>query len=104
MNNLEKTHDAQKNWRINNPGKNTAKSNKYRTAKMQRTPKWLTKEDFKRMERKYEMCALMTSFLGVDYCVDHIMPLQGYNVSGLHVPENLQILLVSDNLSKSNKF
>lgn len=66
----------------------------YRTAKMQRTPKWSETDKIKEFYAKCpEGCA-----------VDHIIPLQGDNVSGLHVLNNLQYLTKSENSSKRNKY
>lgn len=69
---------------------------KRRAKKLKATPQWLTKEDWSKIKEIYANCP-------DGYHVDHIIPLQGEDVSGLHVPWNLQYLTAKDNLSKSNK-
>lgn len=71
-----------------------AKDAKRRAIKLQRTPKWA---DLKAIEEFYKACP-------PGYHVDHICPLQGKNVSGLHVIDNLQYLLAAENLAKGSKF
>jgi 5-methylcytosine-specific restriction endonuclease McrA len=87
----------------NNKGKCNANTAKRKAAKLQRTPSWLTKEQWKEI-RQFYIEAKELSWLsqgGLD--VDHIVPLQGKDVSGLHVPWNLQIIPSPLNKAKSNK-
>ena len=87
-----------------NPDKRAAIVARYKLRKSMRCPKWLTKEQHKEITAFYTQAAVTSSFTGVQHHVDHIRPLQGDNISGLHVPWNLQVLSASDNCSKSNKF
>ena len=81
-----------------------ASAAQHRAAKMQRTPKWLTEDDHWMMEQTYEFAALRTKMFGFAWHVDHIVPLQGQLVSGLHVPWNLQVIPAAENISKNNNF
>jgi hypothetical protein len=90
-------------WNKENLAKNNALKAKYRAAKRKATPKWLTTEYLKEIEQFY-IDAHELSWLTLGHLqVDHIILLQGENVSGLHVPWNLQIIPSSYNNSKNNK-
>jgi hypothetical protein len=93
----------QKEYRTKNRAKRTALENKRRAAKLQRTPKWLTKQHFLQMDLFYEAANSLTKELGIRFEVDHIVPLLGKNSSGLHVPWNLQVITKAENMSKGNR-
>jgi 5-methylcytosine-specific restriction endonuclease McrA len=85
-----------------NPEKFAMKTRKRKVAKLQRTPFWFNSGQEFEMECIYKYCAALRS-VGLDYEVDHIVPMQGKTVSGLHVPWNLQILTASENAAKGNR-
>lgn len=103
-NNKDKVSTSCKKWRDENPDKNRAKSLRYRASKLQRTVGWddeLT--DFATKEAS-ELCVIRREAFGFDWHVDHVVPLQGINVSGLHVWNNLAVIPASENVRKSNFF
>lgn len=67
------------------------------------TPAWLTQEHLDQISAVYEHARDCEIVTGQPYHVDHVIPLQGKNVCGLHVPWNLQVLPADVNQSKSNK-
>lgn len=116
--NRQKYSDSSNEWRKKNPVKfasyvkkyvsnNKGKRNlwtaNYRQAKEDRMPEWLTDVDLLEMESIYEYCSALRK-CGLDYHVDHIVPLRGTIVSGLHVPWNLQVIPGTENMSKGNKY
>lgn len=91
-------------WKKRNRGHVNAKSAERRNAKDQRTPSWLTDQDFADMAKIYALADELSNAYGYAWHVDHIIPLRGKSVSGLHTPVNLQILPGSANMSKGNSF
>lgn len=102
-NNPDKINAASRRWRKRNPDKVCAAQVRRESAKSKRTPKWLTKDQLKEMEFFYTQAAMLRETTGVDWHVDHIVPLRGEKVSGLHVPWNLQLLPAAINIRKGNK-
>ena len=70
----------------------------------QRTPTWLSPFDRLKIKCYYSVAAMLARNNKEPWHVDHIVPLQGKIVSGLHVPNNLQFLRGVDNVRKKNKF
>lgn len=66
-----------------------------------RSPQW---RDGRAIADTYAECARISRDAGIEYEVDHIVPLRGRKVSGLHVHNNLQILLALDNMRKGNRW
>ncbi len=77
---------------------------KRKIALLFRTPKWLEEDDFWMIEQAYDLAALRTAQFGFPWHVDHKIPLRGNKVSGLHVPNNLQVIPAKQNQQKTNKF
>jgi hypothetical protein len=95
--------ESKAKYRKANKGKVQAWGVKRRVAQLNRTPSWLTSDDLWMMSQAYELAALRTNMFGFSWHVDHILPLQGKVVSGLHVPLNLQVIPWVDNVRKGNR-
>jgi hypothetical protein len=76
-------------------------ANKRRVARLQRTPLWADQDAIKAI---YAEALRLKRETGVEHHVDHIIPLQGELVSGLHVENNLQVLPWRENILKRNHF
>ena len=99
----QKQNEQSKAWQKNNPLKRRIIQNKNLAHRRQAVPKWLTREQNAQIKRFYWLaqdCSLVT---GEPYWVDHIVPLRGKNVCGLHVPWNLQVLPKEVNQRKNNR-
>jgi len=69
----------------------------------QATPKWLTTEQKLEIRLQYRLAIELSRTTKQRYAVDHIIPIQGEEVCGLHVPWNLRVITQEENLKKSNK-
>lgn len=98
-NNREKYRASSANWRRNNLSRVAANQQRRRAKLLQRTAKWADNE---KILRFYVLARELTEQTGIPHEVDHIYPLQGELVSGLHVETNLRVIPKSENRSKGS--
>lgn len=104
LRNKEYIKKKNKEWRDNNLS-HILESNARRKAKRIRaTPAWLSDSQIEEMRDIYQTAKDLEWLNEEPLHVDHIVPIQGKDVCGLHVPWNLQILTASKNLSKGVKY
>ncbi len=92
--NRERWNAIRAKWRKDNPEYHCFIQAKRRASKLNATPKWANMEKIKEI---YLNCPK-------GFHVDHIIPLQGKDICGLHIETNLQYLPASENCKKKNRY
>lgn len=99
-NNAEIERERSARWAKANPARRNAFEAKRKAARLQRTPGW---SDAQLIAAVYGYAKWIEEVAGVPVHVDHIVPLQGKQASGLHCASNLQILPGRANCAKRNR-
>jgi hypothetical protein len=102
--NRERIRSISKKWREKHRGSKNADTAKRHADKMKRTPLWLTTEEKTRIKCYYQLAQMRNRESGQEWHVDHVVPMRGSLVCGLHVPWNLQVIPATDNLTKNKRF
>ena len=110
-NNKELMKSILKTYKTSNKDKVNKRNAEYRASKIQAIPSWYNEYDVqavyteaKVLEDKLRSCVSCEDDFELKIHVDHIVPLKGINVCGLHTLDNLQILSGLENCTKNNIF
>ena len=96
----EKRKLSDQRYRKRHPDRLASKNMKRLARKIDATPAWADKVA---IDYVYYAAKVIERVYGTKWHVDHIIPLKGKTVCGLHVHNNLQLLAPLDNIKKSNK-
>lgn len=102
--NRARINAASRKYNAENRAKRADLRAKHRAIRLRAVPKWFSVDDALRIARTRRLAEFMTEITGTPWEVDHIIPLAGRNVCGLHVGSNVQAAPRSINRRKSNKF
>lgn len=86
-------------WKKRNPEKVNAETAKRYATKLRAIPSWANLKD---IEGFYALAKLRTKLTGIEWHVDHVVPLNSDIVCGLHCEANLQVIPAGPNISKGN--
>ena len=100
-NNPQKHREYYRSYYNNNRHKEIQRGRIKQLKRKQCMPEWA---DLDAIKVVYDEAKRLTLMHGTSYHVDHIIPLQGKLVCGLHVHTNLRVLPAKENLSKSNTY
>lgn len=98
--NADRRKEIAREWARRNAGAVLAQTMKRRAGKKHATPAWA---DLNAIKQVYARAKRIAEVTGEAVHVDHIYPLRGKTVSGLHVHNNLRVVLKEENLRKGNK-
>lgn len=104
QNNKDMVKTQQQFYLSNNLDKFRLKTAKRRALLLSQTPNWNCEFNEFAIEEIYALAALRTELTHVKWDVDHIIPLKGKKVRGLHVANNLQVITSLENKIKANKY
>lgn len=100
----EQTKLRGRKWCSENRVKTRSKCARRRASRKSATPSWLDQQMIASISQFYWMANALSRVTGIKYEVDHVVPLNGQFVCGLHVPWNLQLLTETENRAKKNHF
>lgn len=99
----EKARENFRRWSKANPQISIIRKNKRRALKINATPRWYGELDEFVMREAAELCRLRELATGLDWHVDHMVPLQAKEACGLHCAANLQVIPARLNVAKKNR-